>query len=74
MDKNPYDLSLKLTNSVNNINTQYVEVQTSIRKSEEGDSNDLFKSVRGVLVVGRVLGVIPLSGVFQHSYTKLSFR
>lgn len=48
--------------------------QVVLKKSQEEPSNDLFKSIRGVLIVGRILGVIPLSGVFKHSFTQLSFK
>lgn len=48
--------------------------QAVLKKSEEESPNDLFKSIRGVLIVGRMLGVIPLSGVFKHSFTQLSFK
>ncbi len=36
-------------------------------------ADDLFKSLKVFLIVGRVLGVIPFSGVFKKSYTQLYY-
>lgn len=35
--------------------------------------DDLFKSLKSFLIVGRILGVIPYSGVFKKSYTQLYY-
>lgn len=42
------------------------------RKPESGDN--LFENMRGYLILGRFIGVIPLSGVFSSSHASLRFK
>lgn len=43
------------------------------RPGMEQPAEDLFKSLKAFLIIGRFLGIIPYSGVFSKSYTHLYF-
>ncbi len=38
------------------------------------NDDDLFKSMKGLLLFGKLIGVIPFSGIFGKKSTGLSFR
>lgn len=40
--------------------------------NEEGDS--FFKSIQGFLIFGKLIGVLPFSGIFGSSWRDLSYR
>ena len=68
-----YQVAYKLRQrSVKSIRT------TSENKSEttENDAgNHLFKNMRGFLIIGRILGILPVSGIFRKStYTSMNFK
>ncbi|CAL8093411.1 unnamed protein product [Orchesella dallaii] len=53
------------------LNTPVMDVELSPADHHEED--DLFSTFRGFLILGRILGVVPISGVFKKSYKDLYF-
>lgn len=74
MDQLGYDFRRTFSISKEDNDLNFDAFQVVARKSQEEQCNDLFKPIREVLIVGRILGVIPLSGVFKHSFKNLTFR
>lgn len=74
MDQLAYDFRRTFSGSKEEKALSFDAFQVVLRKSHDEQSNDLFKSIKVVLAVGRILGVIPISGVFKQSHTQLSFR
>lgn len=48
----------------------YPESQLQLAKID----SDLFRKFRGFLILGRCLGLIPITGVFKRSYKDLNCR
>jgi hypothetical protein len=42
--------------------------------SSDGSDYDLIRDIKPILIIGRFLSVIPLSGLFGSSLSHLSFR
>ncbi|ODM89734.1 Gustatory receptor for sugar taste 64f [Orchesella cincta] len=47
--------------------------EDKFQHANQGEENDIFSTFRGLLILGRILGVIPFSGVFKKSYKDLYF-
>lgn len=41
---------------------------------EEAEDDSLFKSIRGYLIFGRIIGLLPYQGIFSKSSKNLKFR
>jgi len=52
---------------------KYEAFHVILGKPEMEQPDDLFKRIKFFLIVGRIIGVIPYSGVFKKSYTQLHF-
>ncbi|CAL8093430.1 unnamed protein product [Orchesella dallaii] len=52
---------------------KYEAFHVILGKPEMEEPDDLFKSLKFFLVVGRIIGVIPYSGVFKKFHTQLHF-
>ncbi|ODM89736.1 Gustatory receptor for sugar taste 64a [Orchesella cincta] len=52
---------------------KYEAFHVILGKPETEQPDDLFKSLKFFLIVGRIIGVIPYSGVFKKSYAQLHF-
>ena len=52
------------------------EVKEEVEEEWEGEreNDDLFKSLRYFLIFGKLIGLIPIQGIFQHDIHKLRFR
>ncbi|CAL8093433.1 unnamed protein product [Orchesella dallaii] len=74
MDQLAYDFRKSLSTGKDGNTLGFEAFTTVLKKSEDDPSVDLFKHIREVLIVGRILGVLPISGVFKHSYSHLIFK
>lgn len=50
------------------------QVRKFVIQSVPDDDDSLFRSIRGFLVFGKIIGVLPFSGVFGRSSNELSFK
>lgn len=50
------------------------KTQSHIQAPSQHHEDDFFKSIKGLLIFGRLIGVLPFSGIFGNSSKDLSFR
>ncbi|CAL8093415.1 unnamed protein product [Orchesella dallaii] len=64
--------SLKSSEQIfESLNTPVMDVK--FPPADQREEDDLFSTFRGFLILGRILGVVPISGVFKKSYNDLYF-
>ncbi|CAL8093421.1 unnamed protein product [Orchesella dallaii] len=56
----------------NSFNIDPVEV--TYKEIEEETKDDLFRHLRGFLIFGKLIGLLPYKGIFGHSSSNLKFR
>lgn len=80
--KNYGEVSLFITKtSKNNCNNNYSSPKfrcqmtiDNLPEANQQHENDFFKSIKGFLIFGKLIGVLPFSGTFGNSWRDLSFR
>lgn len=70
--KNKMKKPISRSNSSENF--KYEAYHIVLGKPEAEQPGDLFKQIKFFMIVGRVLGVFPFSGIFKTSYTQLYFQ